>query len=150
MRWISQCFHLIDFETSFSGSSLFFSNTSIIRKRGKNRRRKNMISLYNGDRENPLFPSLSDRKREREREREKKRERFSRYKLSSDTKHRLHHIHNTRSSIFYPTKNTTMIALNMSMMVVGLVITTLCVFTAKGNEEKVSTTRFHCSFFGQY
>lgn len=35
-----------------------------------------------------------------------------------------------------------MTALNMSMMVVGLVITTLCLFTAKGEEEKVSITRY--------
>ena len=34
-----------------------------------------------------------------------------------------------------------MTALNMSMMVVGLVITSLCLFTAKGEEEKVSITR---------
>ena len=33
-----------------------------------------------------------------------------------------------------------MTALNMSMMVVGLVITTVCLFTAKGEEEKVSST----------
>jgi hypothetical protein len=32
-----------------------------------------------------------------------------------------------------------MTAANMSMMVVALVITTMCLLTAKGEEEKVST-----------
>lgn len=34
-----------------------------------------------------------------------------------------------------------MTAANMSMMVVALVIATMCIFTAKGEEEKVSSSQ---------
>jgi hypothetical protein len=54
--------------------------------------------------------------------------------LSSDTEYWLHH----RQHDFL-TQITIMTATNMSIMIIALVITTICLSNAKGENEKVST-----------
>jgi hypothetical protein len=95
---------------------------------------------------NSLFPFLclvlserenKGRGRERKREKQEKSSATTIYKLSEEINGQLHHI----QPVFLEPTPTEMSAVNMSMMMmmVGLVIATICLLNANGEEEKVGT-----------
>lgn len=79
-----------------------------------------------------------ERERERMREKQEQSSTTTTYKLSGKINGQLHHI---QPVFFLEPSPTEMSAVNMSMMMVGLVIATICLLNASGEEEKVGTWR---------